>query len=1381
MDKHLRLRLVIRRNGLPDTRILFNVPLGHDPTIANLVELVNETIPLETEEWGLEDYAVELHDKDGNPFECLHFQPVASVLDKDDKVFIRPLLTDDLKKRRLSGRIQIAHGGQHLIDGVPYGRPRLRAPRARPAVHIAPRKRRRITYDGDFDQDDPEDDYLDDEQEIGERYVGVEEKQQHNKDDEPLRLTQNGEPLPRDPSRRVRFTPSLTMGAHVQGADVDVDDADDDEGEGEGEDEDNLSDSADEGEEEDEEDDIQEELRGLAEEAASKGRAGGYHQEQGRFHIPQEDIGEPVDGPSAARGQVNDFGNFSDDDNRQQFAVQLEPQSMVTGRQLDLKLLDKITAIRSAFPAVSTVYCEELLVKHNRDVSSVWKKLAQQVKPRLDLAHTMVLNTQLELHNEIQVLSSPISKPAEVPGEVSRIEEYEDEISSGSSDNEEGEGEGEDEEMSSFGSKEDDMSDNESGNHSDSDSDSSSSESESGESESKSSHPASRKAAKQQRKQDSDSDSSSDGSSDAGAHIQQQTNTRRRRNVIELSPKNSQAVSGIAGTARGLFKASSKTVSSSDDSDSPSSEESHENSREGKECSSSSPSSSDFDTDTSSSSESGSDAQVNTVAKTKKTTITPRSVGRQTASSVGVAPPSAAYQASDRTPVPPGQGLTRTQKRNARRRLQKQKQATSGDDSAPKDPEGTRDADLIAKKAALLQSLGTSEVPNGRPAEVSGCNDGSLPSEDAGASLMDTQESSETWRHKISYRAVECIDEGVQLSEPPFPFVQRWDPQQRHRRGKRKPRNDTQFYDDTNRPSAKRRKFGPSRQLAGDYYEDTAFRLDQEDVTLNYDDVSFNPEDGSMANDHNSGHEKWDSSAEDNEDDLPLLSEDLSSVPSLHPEDLQPGMVIAWKQLLMSKATNWQPVLSDYMTAVVIEVEEGASNFKVQLAKRNREINDKEYDEEGQRIYGKFEAPDDDADDAEEDLGFRDLFFADMTDPRIVQQPTQPTVIKDPPLAVLEIEVADSQPNQNRDKHRDEYRDGSNNSHGNNSGSNSNQSTTLDHENEEHQLINDGGFRQGVTASIDQSAFLRIGSPSRQLEEEASLMLCSRQVNLPQRTSSEEAPSEYGSKDTSQQASHLPAPESVRDNLYSASPSPSPPLHYEGTSGPTNSTGRVDYPSLNASFTSQNSAQSGRQFDPNFVAHSDDLGIESPDDSVMMDDGFDDDDDPTEDSNIPNVGPGDNGQGDREQTPTQQIYREDLHNAINTKAAITPLKSTQLGSEDSDDPGSRGSNSTRSSSIFLDLELIGSQPAKIKFQEQIKEEPLSTQDNIKGESLSQPSRRMSQLPNINKEDFSRAASSRSPEKLRKSSVNGTPRSSRRARQASLLADSPSPSPATRPK
>ena len=72
----MRLQLTVQRQGLPPVHVLWDayaIRPNHDAdgaskTIAQLLEQINEVIPLEAEEWGLEDYVVEV-----NSFECLHF------------------------------------------------------------------------------------------------------------------------------------------------------------------------------------------------------------------------------------------------------------------------------------------------------------------------------------------------------------------------------------------------------------------------------------------------------------------------------------------------------------------------------------------------------------------------------------------------------------------------------------------------------------------------------------------------------------------------------------------------------------------------------------------------------------------------------------------------------------------------------------------------------------------------------------------------------------------------------------------------------------------------------------------------------------------------------------------------------------------------------------------------------------------------------------------------------------------------------------------------------------------------------------------------------------------------------------------------------------
>ena len=81
----MRLQLVIRRHCLPTERVLLPVDgessSNGSTTIARLLEKVNDIFPLESGEWGLEDYTVEVRG-----FECLHFSELAQVLKEDDEV-----------------------------------------------------------------------------------------------------------------------------------------------------------------------------------------------------------------------------------------------------------------------------------------------------------------------------------------------------------------------------------------------------------------------------------------------------------------------------------------------------------------------------------------------------------------------------------------------------------------------------------------------------------------------------------------------------------------------------------------------------------------------------------------------------------------------------------------------------------------------------------------------------------------------------------------------------------------------------------------------------------------------------------------------------------------------------------------------------------------------------------------------------------------------------------------------------------------------------------------------------------------------------------------------------------------------------------------------
>ena len=80
----MRLHLIIQRHSLPTVYLLWSVSNILGPastTISQLLEQVDGIIPLEAEEWGLEDYIVEVRG-----FECLHFSELSQILKEDDEV-----------------------------------------------------------------------------------------------------------------------------------------------------------------------------------------------------------------------------------------------------------------------------------------------------------------------------------------------------------------------------------------------------------------------------------------------------------------------------------------------------------------------------------------------------------------------------------------------------------------------------------------------------------------------------------------------------------------------------------------------------------------------------------------------------------------------------------------------------------------------------------------------------------------------------------------------------------------------------------------------------------------------------------------------------------------------------------------------------------------------------------------------------------------------------------------------------------------------------------------------------------------------------------------------------------------------------------------------
>lgn len=225
--------------------------------------------------------------------------------------------------------------------------------------------------------------------------------------------------------------------------------------------------------------------------------------------------------------------------------------------------------------------------------------------------------------------------------------------------------------------------------------------------------------------------------------------------------------------------------------------------------------------------------------------------------------------------------------------------------------------------------IGSQYTPRPKAIE-NGVKDGGDQAQADDGTGTEASPESDAWRAKIKLSAIECIDEGVQLSEPPYPFLQCWDEQYAHR------------------PKNKKRK----RRSTDDFCPET----EDSNISLDYDDPKL-----PIAN--------------EDDPEFPPLPSNMSTIPAfqLDRDDLNQyvGALIAFKQLQVSAATQWAPQVSNWKSARIDSCDKKHLSFI--LAPRNRDVraNDEEaYDEKGRRLLSKFEMPDEDAEATDD--GYRD-------------------------------------------------------------------------------------------------------------------------------------------------------------------------------------------------------------------------------------------------------------------------------------------------------------------------------------------------------------------------------------------------------------------------
>lgn len=285
------------------------------------------------------------------------------------------------------------------------------------------------------------------------------------------------------------------------------------------------------------------------------------------------------------------------------------------------------------------------------------------------------------------------------------------------------------------------------------------------------------------------------------------------------------------------------------------------------------------------------------------------------------------------------------------------------------------------------------DVKRTRPSESQ------IEAEAGGTFTVGEPEENEQWKDKIVLKAVECCYDGIELSTPPFPFVQRWDPQQQSgyeelkrarnfRRNKKRKRNDEQFYQQVPIDTLEDGKFDPNPVAPGieeqldenssppevEQQQQIASRRDGGDYEVAINDQLMREADASAIASAENGTTQ----------DLPMLPEDMSACAPLTKEASLPGAVVAFKQLDMSQETNWQPRVSGYRTARVERLMENGI-VRMSLAKRDHPQVQKSYDQQtGERIYSKFEMPGFNDDESLEN-GIAELSFAELIEPKLIR------------------------------------------------------------------------------------------------------------------------------------------------------------------------------------------------------------------------------------------------------------------------------------------------------------------------------------------------------------------------------------------------------------
>ena len=269
-------------------------------------------------------------------------------------------------------------------------------------------------------------------------------------------------------------------------------------------------------------------------------------------------------------------------------------------------------------------------------------------------------------------------------------------------------------------------------------------------------------------------------------------------------------------------------------------------------------------------------------------------------------------------------------------------------------------------------------------------------------------EENESWKERITLKAVECGHDEIELSTPPFPFFQRWDPQQRRqitdntrnqgsRSSKKRKRNQKQYYEENSihllhqtQESSKESSKESSIEQFGQITTDPEYNQEESGLYEQQQEVSHIESDQyQVAINEQLMRDADGISASalgepDGGEDLPDLPEDMSTCIPLTEDTCIPGAIVAFKEVEMSRMTYWQPKVSEYRTAIINQLLEDG-NIQMTLAQRDQSRDAKLYDEDtGERLYSKFEMPGFDENEAGDGNGVIERLFAELVLPMLI-------------------------------------------------------------------------------------------------------------------------------------------------------------------------------------------------------------------------------------------------------------------------------------------------------------------------------------------------------------------------------------------------------------